>query len=183
MMSRRNQQRNSPKPLTPREKDIIEDLEGLSERFKEYDDLTMDEIQHFSPEEQDRFGQFQKDYDEVILKALRANLDRHPRVPDKIKNLLITWVRNHQGWGNKELLRKAKPRGIEVGVKGPYTKHEIMVLGRVERMRRGDEDYQNKGKGMTWEAIHKILTDDGTIAKMSRWALRKWIRNLDPSID
>ena len=66
-------------------------------------------------------------YEEVILKAIRARLDKHPLVQERVKDHLRNLARCWRTLGQWDKLRRAK-RGLEKGVKRPLTEEQVKTL-------------------------------------------------------
>lgn len=124
-----------PKPLTPKERNILAQLEGYEQRIKGYDGKSAEEMEHLVKDK--AFAQMFRAYEEAILKAIRAKLDKHPLVPEKVKELLFNRVGFWRALGQWDHLREAK-RSFEKGIKRPLTEEQVKLLNAVEELRWGD---------------------------------------------
>jgi hypothetical protein len=135
-MSASNRDMGPPKPLTPREQDILEQIDGLRAKLKEFDHRPAEEIDQRVKDE--AIAQIFHEYHDYILKAIRARLDEHPLVEEEIRDFLedrIDWLKE---MGQRDYLRRAR-RGLEAGVKRPLSQKQAELLNAVEELRWGDK--------------------------------------------
>jgi hypothetical protein len=163
--------KKEPRPLTPREKEILAKIDDCRQQIEKYGN-TAEDHQKLSKEDKAHLCADYEEFLKAIGKAIRAKLHEHPLVDEKTKTSIRELIKTFDGTGQKDDLRMME-RGLETGVKRPYSIRETEILVRVSEFRRDKK---------TWGEILQILIGDGTIPKMSRWGFRKWIKGLDPSI-
>jgi len=117
--------------LSPKQKKILKRLLAELRILKRFDGRTFEEMQRLVRKEEDIFVYHREDYEETMLKAIRAGLATHPRIIRRgpLKRLFWEYIRTHRLLGNWKLLRKV--RGLEVGVKRPHTREQAEFLNAV----------------------------------------------------
>ena len=108
---------------------MLQQLEDYEEGFKKYDGKSAEEMQNLVKDETfaNHLREMVHGYEEVILKAIRARLDKHPLVQERVKDHLRDRARCWRTLGQWDKLRRAK-RGLEKGVKRPLTEEQVKTL-------------------------------------------------------
>jgi len=140
---------------------IVNNFLECHEMAMDNDGCTFEKIEEYRKAAPDIMNELFDNYQKALFKALRAELHNHPFSPIKsdrsliltwpnnpslllallkVKSILLEWIITHRGMGNKKLLRKAK-RGLEVGVKRPFTMEKVELKNAIEELRlRKKED-------------------------------------------
>jgi hypothetical protein len=135
-MAPRKKERNSQINIIARQRNILQQLEDFEENFKNYDKRSAEEMENLVKDE--AFAQMFNEYQELIIKAIRARLDEHPLAEDKIKKYLKRRAHLYRKMGQRDLLRRVK-RCLETGVKRPLTEKQVKLLNAVAELRWGDK--------------------------------------------
>jgi hypothetical protein len=153
-------------PLSPKEYDIIIDLENSINSLKRYNKLSPKEVEKLSD---DNYYKVQRqEHLEEISRAVRAGLIWHP--------LVCEFVYTHKSLReNKEILRRIK-RGWEKGVRRPIKEKDINFINYLGRIQK----YRSEGK--TWPQIRRILMKRKIIPNISWQALREKVAKYAPHI-
>ncbi len=103
-----------------------------------------------------------RERDELMVKAARAGLRKHPLVAD--------WIRHNQAWGDREGLRRLR-LGLEKKVQRPFSSEEIELADRIETLRR---------EGRSWEGVRRELIRRKWLRKnMTRQGFHKLLEKLN----
>lgn len=141
--------------LTKKQELIIEDIEDILKKLKEWEGLSAEECIS-----NNNFQLFLSDFDSEILKAVKNGLETHPLVEPRYTTLRVL--------GEWNYLRKGKEVRAESGVKKPLSETDM-------NLHRDISIYRTQGK--RWESIRRILIGEGKLkpgySKQAFYKLRK----------
>jgi hypothetical protein len=84
------------------------------------------------------------------------------RADSRLLNHLVAqrWIRHARGWGWRELLRKMH-RGLEKGVKRPWSASEVVLWAEIDQRRHPEDG----GRPASLETIRRALAKKGLIPR------------------
>lgn len=122
--------KNESDLLSPEQKKILKHLLAVLKILKRFNGRTIEEMQQLTEKERSFFDFHREEYEEFMLKAIRAHLHIHPRIKrGPLSKLFTHFIRTHRALGNWDLFRKV--RGLEVGIKRPYNREQAEFLNAV----------------------------------------------------
>ena len=127
-------------PLSARQQQILEDIEDVIKALKPFNQIPGEQIEN-NEKARHRLGSLTCELDSSMLKAYRAGLKDHPRIK--------YWHDVMRSLGQRELLRRAKRKRAEKGVRAPLPIDQ----------RRYNDIVKLALEGKSWEAIRLELME------------------------